>query len=172
MKMNIPAVETMDVVGGPRIEAVIPELNKNDTLRSNLESCVKYGFRVESCEIRRVVVLTPGAYTAFRENLLADQTWLDDQGGVNSDYEDFPETVTSVHQLTEAQRKAWIAQSYLLAVAVVNLVDLDSQIIVDPQGYAYARYAGEPTIDSRKVVKELAQTLLGVHDADKSEDAA
>lgn len=160
VKLQITPHVVQDVTDAPRIAVTMPRLNKNDTLTHNQQEIRKASYK-ETAVITRIVVLDSHAFSVFSDNLLSNMDWLNDMGGTNSDY-DCPEGVTSLWQLTPEQLEQWRKQAYICVVAVVNKDDVtNQQIIVDPQGYNYARYAGEPTdTTSREIVAGLARDIL------------
>lgn len=87
-------------------------------------------------KVEWVVVLTADNFTSYMMSLLDSKPFLKGQGGTESR---FPNTAKHIWELTEEERTQWIAQSYTLAVAVT---DGQRLILVDPQGYDYARYVG------------------------------
>lgn len=159
MKNTITPLVVKDVTGLPRIRVTMPRLNKNDTLDQNRKE-VDAGHYIEDAAIERVVVLSDADYRTFCKSLLTDQDWLNDKGGSNSDY-DCPEGVTSIWQLTTEQLNLWRRQAYIFVVVVAKESDPHQHLLVDPQGYAYARYAGEPTdTESRQIAASAASAAL------------
>lgn len=109
-----------------------PEFNKICSLNEAKE-CKTRQVRGKIIE---TVTLTAGDFDLFSENMTANYTWLAKKGGTDSTI-DYPET-KEFHQMTEEQRKTWIAASFELYIKVT--AEDRPPIFVNPQGYNYARY--------------------------------
>lgn len=111
------------------------DCNKTDSIEDKNRSTF-----AETCKVTHHVVISLADYQALRHSLFDGQEWLEGKGGSGSDA-DLPE-VKSFHYYTEDQQTLWIEQSYVLAV-LVTAPGHDKALVIDPQGYNYARYAGE-----------------------------
>ena len=86
-------------------------------------------------------------YHAFCNNLLTDFDWLAGKGGFNSDYNPVDENGETLSQdklfggAYPKELKAWRSQSYTIGLLCINTAN-NEMIIVDPEGYNYARYVG------------------------------
>lgn len=132
---------------GDRFVARFPSLNKRcsvDEYREQLarpeydrgDRCAHWSD--DLCVVEKVLHLSRGEFSHLCNNLLEDRTDLS-QGGSGSDADVHPEN-GEFWRLTDAQRDAWIAKSWR-AVTVVTC-DGCRPLVIDPQGYRYARYVG------------------------------
>ena len=119
-----------------RIKAFFPSLNKNNTLA---EYKALTDGNWNEVEITDTLELSPAEWADFTENLLQDDERIAGKGGCDSDAD--VREVSQWWELTEEEQEAWKAESYILGVLVRN-TDTGEEIIVDPQGYNYARYVG------------------------------
>lgn len=90
-----------------------PELNKNDTIAEYKEQFSEdmSGCRYVDCRVTREVTLPREEYNFFCNYLLSDYSFLEGMGGANC-----------------------------VAVLCEDETDSDYVLIIDPQGYGYARY--------------------------------
>ena len=114
------------------IDAEWFEDSKNDRFSLYMKSVKKQ----RETKVERVVILSADNFTSYMMSLLDSKPFLKGQGGTESR---FPNTAEHLWELTEDEKAQWIAQSYTLAVAVT---DGQRLILIDPQGYDYARYVG------------------------------
>jgi len=117
------------------IKGKFPTLNKQDWLEEYLNQTESNIVRVQISEI---IELTPVDYETFTHSLLEHREWLDDKGGNNSTYETKYDDMISLRN-DEEEYKKWLNEIYTIAVVVTNGSDY---VLVDPQGYSYARYVG------------------------------
>ena len=118
------------------VNAKFPSLNKNDWFEdyeSQLDETP-----VSKALVQELVILTNEDFNEFKYSLLNDQEWLAGKGGHDSEYKVSEEL--EWFQLTEEQQRNWRAKAYRLTVMVQN--QEGESILVDPQGYKYARYCG------------------------------
>jgi hypothetical protein len=142
---------------GQRIVATFAALNKNNLMAQYVMECAKpengepfwnrtkwqemKNWRVETCQVDRIATISAADYDIFVDNLM-DQlpaSLAGFEGGTATDYV-LDREVAEFHQLTEDEREMWIAHSYR-KVALVSAPGRQT-IVIDPQGYAYVRYAG------------------------------
>ncbi len=116
--------------------AKFPSLNKNDFFE-DYESQLDETIATKAL-VQEIVILTNEDFNEFKYSLLSDQEWLSGKGGDDSDYKVSEDL--EWFDLTEEQQRLWIAQSYRLVIMVHN--QNGEHILVDPQGYNYARYCG------------------------------
>jgi len=116
--------------------AKFPSLNKNDFFE-DYESQLDETLATKAL-VQEIVTLSNEDFEEFKYSLLSDQEWLSGKGGDDSDYKVSDEL--EWFDLTEEQQRLWIAQSYRLVIMVHN--QNGEHILVDPQGYNYARYCG------------------------------
>ena len=145
---------------GDRFVARFPSLNKlctADEYRSQLarpeydrgDRCANWSD--DLCVVEKVLHLSRGEFSHLCNNLLEDRTDLG-QGGTGSDVP----APANLWSMSDSEREAWVAKSWR-AVTVV-LCDGCRPLVIDPQGYRYARYVGfYPT--PVKAPKPLAQVI-------------
>lgn len=89
-----------------------------------------------TAQITKVVVLSANDYDDFTHDLLEDRLWLSGEGGNDSHYKTYH--TDQIHLLNDkVELEKWLAESYTICVLVT---DRKRCILVDPQGYSYARY--------------------------------
>lgn len=88
--------------------------------------------------INRIVQLTDADYDVWTQELLSNQEWLAGMGGNDSTAP--LREVEHWWNYSEAEQKAYRAEAYNLSILVY--APNRSAILVDPQGYSYARYVG------------------------------
>lgn len=88
--------------------------------------------------INRIVQLTDADYDAWTQELLSSQEWLAEMGG--SDSTAPLRDVENWWNYSEDEQKAYRAEAYNLSILVY--APNRSAILVNPQGYNYARYVG------------------------------
>lgn len=123
-----------------------PSLNKCDQIEEYLEQTESY---LQRTLITEIITLSDEDYNQFTHSFLANQDWLKDKGGTNSSYES--PTAKTYEQLCSNPKELekWRAASYLDGLLVT---DGKNYVVVDPQGYDYARYVG--------FCEELAEEFL------------
>lgn len=148
---------------GDRFVARFPSLNKRctaDEYREQLarpeydrgDRCAHWSD--DLCVVEKVLHLSRGEFSHLCNNLLEDRTDLG-QGGSGSDADVHPEN-GEFWKMSDTERDAWIAKSWR-AVTVVTC-DGCRPLVIDPQGYRYARYVGfYPT--PVEAPKPLAQVI-------------
>jgi ribosomal protein S17E len=119
-----------------RVKAKFPSLNKQNTIEEYREE-LERDYNTNTVLVCEVVTLSNSDYELFTNNFLCDCDFIAGKGGNGSDFETDKE---SFLELTEDERKQYINQSYTLGVLVQS--EDGQQIIVDCQGYNYARYVG------------------------------
>lgn len=132
---------------GDRFVARFPSLNKlctADEYRNQLarpeydrgDRCAHWSD--DLCVVEKVLHLSRADFSHLCNNLLEDRTDLG-QGGTGSDADVQPEN-GAFWKMTDADRDAWVSKSWR-AVTVVTC-DGCRPLVIDPQGYRYARYVG------------------------------
>lgn len=136
------------------VECKFPSLNKCQRLDEYIEQLDDT--KMYRAAINRVVQLTNEDYDLWTNDLLDDQEWLAKMGG--SDSTAPLREVENWYNYTEAEQKLWLAEAYNLAVLVY--APNRPAILVDPQGYDYARYVGfiEECLADRYLPKKLSAT--------------
>lgn len=126
-----------------RVQAKFPKLNKNDTLEEYRELCQNPDdYTVETVQIVKVLTFTREEWNVLVNSLLTSRGFFDGEGGSGSDYHPGRDWDESYWSLERDEQQEWIKQSYVLGL----LCQCGGrQIIVNPEGYSYARYVGFPT---------------------------
>lgn len=144
-----PVVREVADNNNPRWRGLFPTFNKQDHIDNYTKQLNNSDYEVQdsAVKITHIAVMSPKEFDWFTTHLLDDQPWLNDLGGIDSDYIsekyqhlDDNEFWHMLHN-DKRERQLWIEQSYRL---VVKVIDGDRTIYVDPQGYKYARYVGFP----------------------------
>jgi hypothetical protein len=154
-EVTITPLEIITIQSGAveLIESVFPKLNKNDTLEEYTEQLEAEHFDKVKASVTKVIKLTDSDYDLFTNNLLTSFDWLDGEGGTDSTA-NLPD-VESFYKYSEADQKYWKSEAYTLCV-LVYASDRDA-ILVDPQGYTYARYVG--FMDQQVAAKYLPKQI-------------
>lgn len=136
------------------IAVVGPKINKNNALPEWLRA-----FDMEHDHARVHVVETQrmkaAEWDAFASSMLSAYPWLKGRGGAQSLY---GEGKLDPMKLQEAEREQWIAQSYLVVVAVK--ARSRPTLYIDPSGHDYARYSWVEAKDVSRL-RELAAKAEG-----------
>ena len=126
------------------IQGNYPSLNKCNTIQQYIR---QEDNNRTLTQISKIVELSSKDYREFLQNLLHDHEWLNGEGGSDSFYKS-PHGDDSMALINdEIELKKWLAERYTIALLVTNGSEY---ILVDPQGYRYARYVGfgvEMTLD-------------------------
>jgi len=120
-----------------KVNAKFPSLNKNNTWEEYEFQMIKT--EPEAALVTEIIVLTDESFEEFKDSLLEDYHFLQGKGGIDSDA-DLRE-VNNFYEYSPDEQKAWIKESYRLCVLIQNTKG--ENILVDPQGYSYARYCGK-----------------------------
>lgn len=124
-----------NVVGGIGKECDIAELDEE------IKTNPHYN---EALITRKVIFANSESFAAFGELLMDDFEFLAGKGGTAS--EDVRlENIENIYSLNEDQRKS---VKWFLNDCVACYIGEDLQIICDPQGFNYCRYAYRPTEES------------------------
>lgn len=118
--------------------AKFAHLNKQDRISGYDNEIAADDYSTDRVKIVEIVTLTADEYEDFCDGLLEDRDWLAGKGGSDST----ANVGEGKHffQFTDDERKAWMAESYRVCVAVQS--EGKRTLYVDPQGYNYARYVG------------------------------
>ena len=115
--------------------ALAPSLNKLDSIEEIKDHIAEKSYR-EDCKVSREVRLSAEDYETFSNMLLEDFSFLDGMGGSKTDDlrvgsdQDFS-------RMDEEERKT--VKWYCIDCVAIYCED-KLMLIIDPQGYAYARY--------------------------------
>jgi len=119
------------------MEGQFPNTNKNDAVTECKEQISSGKFYIELCYVEEFVLLSEKEYDYFAGHLLTTYSWLDGKGG-NGTTTPVEREVKSFYEYTEAEQEQYRKGLYTKCVAVV--APNREAILVDPQGYSYARY--------------------------------
>lgn len=146
---------------GDTFIARFASLNKRNTAEEYLAECVKpaksdnrncSNWYENRCRVEKVLRLTPAEFAHLSNNLMEYRDDLG-EGGTGSDAA-IDLCGRAPWQLSEEERKQYIDQSWS-AVTVV-LCDGCRPLVIDPQGYKYARYVGlYPRPEARVIPKNV-----------------
>jgi hypothetical protein len=89
--------------------------------------------------VTEIITLSAMDFEFFKNGLLDDQTWLDGKGGTNSTFK-LGREINEIWEMTEQELTQWRNEAFNIVVMVQN--EFGDNILVDPQGYKYARYCG------------------------------
>jgi len=148
-----------------RVLAQWARLNKNDTLQQYRDEVARGDYDNEEIEITRVVIMSPAAYGLFCDQLLSDFDWLAGMGGTNSDHVSKYDGQENAYLLLlndTNELELWRAEAYRVGLLVT---DGNRQLVIDPQGYNYARYVGLPISGTR------TEPSLRVYTEDAAEES-
>ena len=130
-----------------RIQRVrFPKLNKNETIGRYRQELQK-GYDTQQVLVDEIMLFAAVDYHAFCNNLLTDFDWLAGKGGFDSDYNPVDENGQTLSQdklfggAYPKELEAWRSQSYTIGLLCINTANSE-MIVVDPEGYNYARYVG------------------------------
>ena len=130
-----------------RIQCVrFPKLNKNETITQYRQELLK------DCDTQRVLVdeimlFAAVDYHAFCNTIITEFDWMPGKGGFDSDYNPVDENGETLPQdklfggAYPKELEAWRNQSYTIGLLCINTANSEI-MVVDPEGYNYARYVG------------------------------
>jgi len=118
-----------------RINVLFPSLNKNNTIEEYKEE-LERKYNTNKTLICEIITLSNADYELFTHNFLCDCDFIAGKGGNRSDFE----SDKDFYSMNREEQEECIKLSYTLGILVQN--EDGEQIIVDPQGYNYARYVG------------------------------
>ena len=128
------------------MDVLAPELNKNCTV----EEIMNYGeYTRENCKVVKEIRFDKETYELFAERLLDDYSFLDGMGGTITDDLRI-QSMQDYERMDETERKTveWYNHN-----CVSVYCDDELKLVIDPQGYSYARYTF--IVDSEStIVKE------------------
>ena len=123
-----------------------PKLNKNETI-SQYRQELQRGYDSQQILVDEIMLFNGTDYHVFCNNLLTDFDWLAGKGGFDSDYNPVDENKETLPQdklfggIYPKELEAWRSQSYTIGLLCINTAN-NEIIVVDPEGYSYARYVG------------------------------
>ena len=119
------------------VVADFANLNKNCTLSQYQEEVDSGEYRTEVCKVEKKLVLAATEWLKFTNSFMNDDSRIAGLGGDSSLAALRP--VKSFSAYSEEEQALWLKHSYRCVVLVSCG---QRQIVVDPQGYSYARYVG------------------------------
>ena len=128
------------------MDVLAPELNKNCTVEE-IMNCGEY--TRENCKVSKEIHFDKETYNLFAERLLDDYSFLDGMGGTITDDLRI-QSMQDYERMDETERKTveWYNHN-----CVSVYCDDELKLVIDPQGYSYARYTF--IVDSEStIVKE------------------
>lgn len=117
------------------VKAEMPSINKNDSIEVNNQYIEESSY-IEPFKVEKLVELNESDYNNFCNALLSDYDFLEGEGG---------------NLLTEDGK-------FICSKAVVIICEGKEAVLVDPQGFNYARYTGRIVED---VNNSLAEVTAG-----------
>jgi hypothetical protein len=141
-KMN---AEYVDMTKDVFVDGQWPAINKQDTIDEYQEEYFNE-FHDELTKINRIIFLNDENYEEFTHSFLTNRDFLgENRGGSNSFFETEKE---HFWELTDEERTEYRANAYVLADLVVNADNTGEYVLVNQEGYGYARYVGFVRIDN------------------------
>lgn len=115
------------------MQVLSPTINKNCTVAEILECD---DFTRENCKVSKEIHFDKETYELFADRLLDDYSFLEGMGGTATD-DLRVQTMQDYHRMTEEERKT---VEWYNVNCVAIYCDGELKLVVDPQGYSYARY--------------------------------
>ena len=143
------------------LDVIAPHLNKQDSLNditellSNPAECYR-----DNCKVSKAVYFTENVYNLFINQLLDDYTFLANMGGTSTD--DYRISTFYDYQKMTKEEKETVEFYNSKCVAIYS--DSVLKLMIDPQGYSYARYTFVFDEKSRK--SEDYKPSTGVNEED------
>lgn len=135
------------------IEVRYPSENKCNLLE-------EYTSQVESyCRktlITEIVELSHQDYWLFTNSFLTNQEWLKGKGGTGSEYESPLGDYGTLLRESRQELEKWRAASYKIGLVVTDGKEF---VIIDPQGYDYARYVGFSDTRLNELLESISQDV-------------
>ena len=119
------------------VKADFPKLNKQNNISGYLKQTAPDEFTTDRVRISTEVTLSTEQWNLWIENLLSDQPWLFGKGAWDSH---FKTHAKHFHLMTEEDQQKWREASYRTDCVLVKCGWV--KVVVDPQGFKYARYVG------------------------------
>jgi len=113
----------------------------NEISEYHEEIRIKGEYSSERMKISELIKCDANTFRALSKRLMYDHEIFNGKGGTDSNYQlpkEF-ENVNSIWELPEQHQELWKAQAYNIGI-FIYCTDLNQCIVVDPQGYKYARY--------------------------------
>jgi N12 class adenine-specific DNA methylase/GNAT superfamily N-acetyltransferase len=162
--VNFQNIKPIKLKENPLVSAKEPLLNKNCSIIENWNEIHEFNkYREIKAMITHIVEMSGPQWAEFTQNLLDSYEFLKGTGGSASTYE-IPQKYSEINNfyyLPKDIQEEFTKQSYKTCVLVVNSCN-NHQLLIDAQGYDYARYASETNeyIDVDKLKKEYSILLI------------
>jgi hypothetical protein len=127
------------------------KLNRNETIEEYERKCESGDYNDNEIQVVEHWTMTNEQYDSYTQRLLDGFDFIAGKGGNGSHNESMLREVEDWFDYTEAEKQIWRDGAYAIAVAI-SAPDRDV-IVVDTQGYNYARYVG--LIPNQKAIKGL-----------------
>lgn len=143
-KKNLKIIENNHIVKDVdffALDVIAPHLNKNDSIKEINELISNPvnnpdSFYRENCKVSKAVYFTEKIYNLFANQLLDDYSFLANMGGTSTD--DFRCGSFYDYQMLSDKEKTTVEMYCSNCVAIY--ADSELKLIIDPQGFSYARY--------------------------------
>ncbi|MBA3921284.1 MAG: hypothetical protein H0X31_06105 [Nostocaceae cyanobacterium] len=119
------------------IDAQFPHLNKNSWLSEYTEQIVTGEFDIERCLVQEFIELSPEDFDSFTTNLLETCSWISGKGGYGTTTP-ISRPVERYSEYTDVEKAEYSRGLYRKCLAVS--APTRPTILIDPQGFSYARY--------------------------------
>lgn len=135
------------------MNVLAPELNKNCTVEE-IMNCGEY--TRENCKVSKEIRFDEETYNLFAERLLDNYSFLDGMGGTTTDDLRI-QSMQDYDRMSEAERKTveWYNHNCVSVYCEDEL-----KLVVDPQGYSYARYTF--IVDSESTIAKEYKGKSGI----------
>ena len=122
----------------------------------------------EACQVSREVHFTAEVYALFERMLMSDYSFLSQMGGSRTDDLRI-QSMTDYNMMSEDERKTveWYCHD-----CVAIYCDGELKLIIDPQGYDYARYVYIADEQSRKVDTYASDSGISEEEHEKNTELA
>ena len=111
-------------------------VNKQDSVEEVVRGCVEFGTYRERCKITREVRFDSATYHMFANQLLDDYSFFEGMGGSTTD----DERVNSIEDLDKMVPEERETVKWYCVNCVAIYCEDELKLVIDPQGYSYARY--------------------------------
>lgn len=131
-----------------RLVARFPQTNKNHLREDNLTEIEKDSYD-RPILITHIAVFSEKAFSEFTNHFLDQHEWMNKLGGGSSSFvpeggwvEGVRKRMGQIYNFTPKEKRAYESMSYDFGILCI-VEDGSDQVIVNPEGHAYARYVGE-----------------------------
>lgn len=135
------------------IEVRYPSENKCNLLEEYIGQTESY---CRKTLITEIVELSHQDYWLFTNSFLTNQEWLKGKGGTGSEYESPLGDYGTLLRESRQELEKWRAASYKIGLVVTDGKEF---VIIDPQGYDYARYVGFSDTRLNELLESISQDV-------------